>query len=1214
MGVTDNLSWHEKLLLHRSPLTKVRYAKTVITVVLRRLRTDLDAMQHLFIAVTCGDTEKTGCVGLRGRSSIRISGRDMPINHAVVRSFRGPKLKNLLPMETCCLEEGEICINPYHYYEAAPERCPRIDGGTLCVVYGCSNRPNKFADISFFKIPNKSEDQRYRAFFAFCDRKDLEKTGFLKHHRICSQHFRTDDIIWTGLTPRLSLSAVPTERPGSSNPTKIIQPPRRLLNRLAENGQHQFFSSKFFMKLKSAECDPVINECGFTVLQRSDNDILLGKISVTASTPETVHHDTVLVRILPDAAPAFFINGVLVGNELKDYIGNETVSNERSLKKLLTFRITDRNAVIQHQCLVIGKQCDELMATLSNDPACANYDIEAHSDPNEEGNESDDTEVFLHNQQISSVAKFAKELIVSASKKSKQRRYSPWIKRMCAVAKNLSAACYDFFRRVLGAALPHSRTLRDHTASYDIDDGEDVEHMRKLGEFCETIPDAYRDVNLICDVTYQTQQIEYVNGRVTGVAENQEEVIPAKNVLIFIIQSIVGNVRKIVSYHFVKNLKGKDLAKILLRNLRLLAMYTKFRNRGLCSDHGAENVGCRSVLRVQENVFPWKFPHPYLENEMVIIILDISHLLKRIWANILRASNNGKLFFGDWIFDISLLQTLFDLERCSPVKYAPDITRKLLWPNTFEKMSTRTAEGLFSDRTVGCLTMLVSQTPFHPLLVRMAEVRGEEVTSIKFGLEIILNFIHYVRGFYYPLTTSSIQQAHRFKQPLFEVITLENIDRKFAEMLDSLSGIGPHPQCIRESLPRQTWTGLHATIHGIKEISRVALERGAEYILPRKQCSDAIEELNAAIKLGTTKLTAGKVRQNISNIEAYQELTESPNVGSRFKTRKTMISISDAPFPKRRKKSNHQLRDYCFSNSEESKLLIGSEEITLEEKNMLLEQLIAKDSHLWICTGMLDIIHSTWESLGHQTEKCDRADIFGDAIADATAALARTADRNSNCEMCRGQLVDIFSSSSDLPGASYIGARSRAELSGLSLPRKATFLLCKSAYNLFMKAVEFPEFIKSKSQLAVILKLMLIKMSLSNFHPLSDLCSCNSYVEVEYILLRKTFNLLLKNYVKNKRDDLFDLKFGKKRPEKMSEQPAKLAKLKFHNTVAVCHGGDTWWLGYIQDIGGDHAFTHSDSEIAEARWIQVQDVWQLPSYWDIDLSYRGVLEEDFNVF
>ncbi|XP_055355390.1 uncharacterized protein LOC129600812 isoform X2 [Paramacrobiotus metropolitanus] len=57
-------------------------------------------------------------------------------------------------------------------------------------------------------------------------------------------------------------------------------------------------------------------------------------------------------------------------------------------------------------------------------------------------------------------------------------------------------------------------------------------------------------------------------------------------------------------------------------------------------------------------------------------------------------------------------------------------------------------------------------------------------------------------------------------------------------------------------------------------------------------------------------------------------------------------------------------------------------------------------------------------------------------------------------------------------------------------------------------------------------------------------------------------------------------------------------QMSYQNTVAVRRSDDTWWLGYIQDMDGDHAFIHFDSKTVEARWIHSGAVWPLPFFHD----------------
>ncbi|XP_055356468.1 uncharacterized protein LOC129601629 [Paramacrobiotus metropolitanus] len=57
-------------------------------------------------------------------------------------------------------------------------------------------------------------------------------------------------------------------------------------------------------------------------------------------------------------------------------------------------------------------------------------------------------------------------------------------------------------------------------------------------------------------------------------------------------------------------------------------------------------------------------------------------------------------------------------------------------------------------------------------------------------------------------------------------------------------------------------------------------------------------------------------------------------------------------------------------------------------------------------------------------------------------------------------------------------------------------------------------------------------------------------------------------------------------------------QISYQNTVAVRNADATWWLGYIQDMDGDHALIHFDSRKVTARWIHTGKIWPLPFYYE----------------
>ena len=68
-------------------------------------------------------------------------------------------------------------------------------------------------------------------------------------------------------------------------------------------------------------------------------------------------------------------------------------------------------------------------------------------------------------------------------------------------------------------------------------------------------------------------------------------------------------------------------------------------------------------------------------------------------------------------------------------------------------------------------------------------------------------------------------------------------------------------------------------------------------------------------------------------------------------------------------------------------------------------------------------------------------------------------------------------------------------------------------------------------------------MDLHGFHPLAENCLCDFSRQLEFMCLKKYFNLLLKNTVHNAVDTLADdrLVWGKRKP--MPDTPMKAKKL-----------------------------------------------------------------------
>ena len=77
------------------------------------------------------------------------------------------------------------------------------------------------------------------------------------------------------------------------------------------------------------------------------------------------------------------------------------------------------------------------------------------------------------------------------------------------------------------------------------------------------------------------------------------------------------------------------------------------------------------------------------------------------------------------------------------------------------------------------MKMLVDEEVVHPIFREICKRRNEGPAQVRNGLIVLITFIEAVRGVYYPLTVSKTFQANRFRQPLFEPVSLDSIDHIF---------------------------------------------------------------------------------------------------------------------------------------------------------------------------------------------------------------------------------------------------------------------------------------------------------------------------------------------------------------------------------------------------------------------------------------------------
>lgn len=101
-------------------------------------------------------------------------------------------------------------------------------------------------------------------------------------------------------------------------------------------------------------------------------------------------------------------------------------------------------------------------------------------------------------------------------------------------------------RAVLSRALLHAISLRSCSEPNDLKAGIDMKHLEVIGVISEKLPEKNRQCILFCDQEYGNKKVEHNNGTILRVAENQPDVMAAKNILAFIVQAVFCKFRMVV--------------------------------------------------------------------------------------------------------------------------------------------------------------------------------------------------------------------------------------------------------------------------------------------------------------------------------------------------------------------------------------------------------------------------------------------------------------------------------------------------------------------------------------------------------------------------------------------------------------------------------------------------------------------------------------------
>jgi len=291
----------------------------------------------------------------------------------------------------------------------------------------------------------------------------------------------------------------------------------------------------------------------------------------------------------------------------------------------------------------------------------------------------------------------------------KQRhRWSEFVIRQCIIWRAKSPCGYDMARRSSMFSLPSCTTLRKYTGPSSLTEGfshliemrlkEEIKVLHPKEKFCTIMFD---EMSIKPQGNF-VRQVGRVIGRATLWNRSKFDSAPLANKLLcFVITGLSTHYRIPVAYYLTKDLdSGQQLEtlKSIIRSVETIGFKIV---RAVC-DCISFNV--KTFIGLCGGDLVYEIEHPCDPARRLFMSFDPCHILKNLRNQFIdkkrKWRNCGEPINGNPIREIYNLQK----DRSSkPVRF---LTRKMVFPTTFEKMNVSRAVRLFSIEMTAALTLL----------------------------------------------------------------------------------------------------------------------------------------------------------------------------------------------------------------------------------------------------------------------------------------------------------------------------------------------------------------------------------------------------------------------------------------------------------------------------------------------------------------------------
>jgi hypothetical protein len=278
--------------------------------------------------------------------------------------------------------------------------------------------------------------------------------------------------------------------------------------------------------------------------------------------------------------------------------------------------------------------------------------------------------------------------------------------RQCIAWRYASPKGYEFGRRSHIIKAPSKTTLRRYMSG--IKGTHDLIQSRLLAE-ANNLKDIERVCSLVVDDMAIKEKLEYNRSEdkfygLPSIPTNNpmgKRPVLANKLLCFVIHGLSTKYTIPVGYFFHKTLSSERFHQITLDILKLVHRLG-FKVLRLVSDNHKSNVALFKSLGSGE--LKTRIQHPVEPQMPLFLSFDYCHVIKNarnIFLDHKMASSKG-------IIQAEYLQQLHTIQKSCLIKPIPFLTKKHLFPNTFEKMNVLRAVQIFSPAIIAALKYLAA--------------------------------------------------------------------------------------------------------------------------------------------------------------------------------------------------------------------------------------------------------------------------------------------------------------------------------------------------------------------------------------------------------------------------------------------------------------------------------------------------------------------------